>query len=344
MNHLPHNDHREPGKRPGGTFTPAGVLWVLLPLLAAVSLSGEPKNVAEKYRNEPIRPIPSTIEVDRRKAALGHRLFHDPRLSHDNTVSCAHCHPLERGGTDGLPRSVGIKGTLGDINAPTVLNSSLHIAQFWDGRAATLEEQIDGPVHNPKEMGSNWKEIISKLSRDREYRARFEELYDTGLNAANIKDAIATFERTLLTPDSRFDRFLRGDEQAITDEEKKGYLLFKSYGCASCHQGMAVGGNMYEKMGIVRGYFAERGNITRADYGRFNVTGLKEHRFEFKVPSLRNVELTAPYFHDGTVLTLEEAVSKMAYYQLGREIPPQDRDLIVKFLKTLTGRLPEMSP
>jgi len=199
----------------------------MLLLLVTAALASEPNDVAERYRNEPIRPIPVAVDVDRRKAALGRRLFHDPRLSHDDTVSCAHCHPLERGGTDGLPRSVGIKGRLGDINTPTVFNSSLNIAQFWDGRAATLEEQINGPVHNPKEMGSNWKEVVSKLSRDREYRALFDTLYDSGINETNIKDAIATFERTLLTPDSRFDRFLRGDEQAITDEEKKGYLLFK---------------------------------------------------------------------------------------------------------------------
>jgi cytochrome c peroxidase len=190
-------------------------------------------------------------------------------------------------------------------------------------------------------MDSNWSEIIAKLSGDSEYRKAFAAIYGDAITAAAMKEAIASFERTLITPNARFDQFLRGIEDAITEEEKQGYLLFKSYGCASCHQGRAVGGNMFEKMGVVRNYFAERGNITASDYGRFNITGVEEHRFEFKVPSLRNVELTAPYFHDGSAKTLEDAVKIMSKYQLGRQMPQEHRDLIVAFLKTLTGTLSE---
>ncbi len=190
-------------------------------------------------------------------------------------------------------------------------------------------------------MGSNWQEVIDKLNQDPDYVDLFREIYDKPISAESIKKAIAAFERTLLTPNSRFDFFLRGHKAAITEEERNGYLLFKSYGCASCHQGVAVGGNMYEKMGLFGNYFAERGNVTRSDLGRFNVTGDEEQKFEFKVPSLRNVTLTAPYFHDGSAETLEEAVVIMARYQLGRTMPDHDRKKIVAFLNTLVGEFPE---
>jgi cytochrome c peroxidase len=286
---------------------------------------------------EPILPLPLRVDLDQRKVDLGRRLFLDPRLSHDNTIFCGSCHRLDMAGTDRRNRSVGIGGAVGDVNAPTVFNSGFNFRQFWDGRAATLEDQIDGPVQNPSEMGSTWAEVVGKLNQDPSYVAPFRELYRDGIQRASIKDAIATFERSLITPNSPFDRFLNGDQTALTAEERAGYQRFKAYGCVSCHQGINVGGNMYQTFGVMADYFADRGHPTKADLGRFNVTGLESDRHKFKVPSLRNVALTAPYFHDGAAATLDQAVDIMAKYQLGRTLPPEDRRLIVRFLHTLTG-------
>jgi len=287
--------------------------------------------------DEPIHPIPRTIELDSRKVVLGGRLFHDSRLSADSTVSCASCHNLHRYGADNVARSVGVGGAKGDANTPTVFNSGLNFRQFWDGRAETLEDQIDGPIRNPAEMGSDWPQILNKLRADPDYTAQFSAIYATGMDSRTIKDAIATFERSLITPDCRFDRYLRGDSHAITAAEKEGYRLFKQNGCSSCHQGVLAGGNMFEKFGVVADYFADRGRIVRADLGRFNITGQEDDRYTFKVPSLRNVARTAPYFHDGSAKTLKEAVSVMAKYQLGRQLSADELGLIVQFLETLTG-------
>ena len=293
----------------------------------------------ESYRenDEPITPIPLHVNLDPHKVALGQRLFNDTRLSHDDTISCAHCHHLEAGGEDGLPVSVGIGGKTGEINAPTVFNSGFNFRQFWDGRAATLEEQIDGPLQNPEEMGASWPEVITRLNGDDTYRAEFATLYKGGISRETIKDAIATFERSLITPNARFDRFLRGEKNAIDGEEYAGYQLFKNLGCISCHQGMNVGGNMYEKLGLVENYFEHRGGVRKVDLGRFNLTGHEENRYEFRVPSLRNVALTAPYFHDASADTLEHAVAIMAKYQLGVDLKDFEIARIVRFLNALTG-------
>jgi cytochrome c peroxidase len=286
---------------------------------------------------EPIQPIPEPPRLDPRKVELGNRLFHDPRLSRDNSVACSTCHSLSQGGTDHRIQSVGINRQVGQVNSPTVFNSALNFRQFWDGRAETLEAQVDGPIHNPAEMGSSWPDIVATLGRDPLYRAAFAGLYRDGVQPANIRDAIATFERSLTTPNSRFDRFLSGAATSITEEEKAGYALFKTLGCVACHQGAAIGGNMFQKFGVMGDYFADRGHQTAADLGRFNVTGRDEDRHTFKVPSLRNVARTAPYFHDGSAKTLEEAVAVMGRYQLGRTLSRSDVALLVKFLNTLTG-------
>lgn len=287
--------------------------------------------------DEPIEPIPLTAALDPGQIALGRKLFHDPQLSANNTISCASCHDLKKGGTDQSISSTGIDGQVGPINAPTVLNAGFQFKQFWDGRAESLEEQAGGPVNAPGEMGSNFTEVIGKLENLPEYVSAFSQLYPDGITEANIKDAIAEFERSLYTPNSPFDKFLRGDQNALTADEKEGYRLFKTNGCVACHQGILLGGNMFQRFGVFGDYFQDRGNITDADYGRFNVTGREEDRFFFKVPTLRNVALTFPYFHDGSAETLDEAVKVMVQYQLGRQVSQRDIDLMVKFLITLTG-------
>ena len=287
--------------------------------------------------DEPINPIPQTIDVDPRKVDLGRMLFHDTGLSKDDTVSCASCHDLSDGGDDGLRVSIGIEDKEGPINAPTVFNAAFNFKQFWDGRAKTLEAQIDGPIQNPLEMGNLWPEVVTKLYQDNGYPAMFEAIYADGINRKNVKNAIAEFVKSLITPNSRFDQWLRGDNGAITAYEKKGYELFKDYGCASCHQGANVGGNMFQVFGVLNDYFKRRGDITDADLGLYNITGNEEDRHSFKVPSLRMAAHTAPYLHDGSAETLRDAVDAMFEFQLGREAPDEDKDAIVAFIKTLAG-------
>jgi cytochrome c peroxidase len=318
------------------------VCWVGLTWLKGTAslLAENPGDVSREdspLRREPIRPIPLNVTVNVQKAALGRRLFHDPALSSDRKVSCASCHDLSRGGTDQQKYSTGVQGMSGSINAPTVFNSAANFRQFWDGRAATLEEQIEGPIHSRTEMGSAWNQVVPTLQAVPGYVVAFQAIYSDGIQPANIKNALAEFERTLITPNSRFDKFLRGNDTALTAPEKEGYRKFKSYGCVSCHQGVNVGGNMFATLGAMDDYFMDRGSVTKADYGRFNVTGKDDDRFVFKVPSLRNVALTAPYLHDGSAKTLDRAVAIMGQYQLGRHIPREDLELIVKFLETLTG-------
>jgi cytochrome c peroxidase len=295
-------------------------------------------DVAAAFELEPIQPLPESIALNEEKVALGNRLYHDTRLSGDNSVSCATCHDLAKGGTDQAPTSTGIGGAIGPINAPTTYNSGLFLRQFWDGRAADLEEQAAGPVHNPIEMGSNWGEVIPKLEEDPAYVEAFAKLYpEQGITGDSIVDAIAVFERSLMTPNSRFDRFLKGEAEAISERELQGYELFKSIGCANCHVGVAVGGQSFERMGLKEDYFADRGTLSEVDSGQFNFTGNEDDRFKFKVPTLRNIALTFPYFHDGQTENLKEAVKIMSKYQEGRQLSDQEADLIVAFLQTLTG-------
>jgi len=282
-------------------------------------------------------PLPFVVLKDQPKVALGKRLFNEPKLSGNASVSCAHCHNLATGGVDRAVSSRGIDGKEGRINAPTVFNSSMNFRQFWDGRADSLEDQIDGPLNNPLEMGSSWPQAVTALSNDPQYKAEFAVVYRDGITPHNIKDAIATFERSLITPDSRFDRYLRGDHSAMNEEELAGLHLFKKIGCTSCHQGVNIGGNMFQKLGIMEDYFAARGNISLADQGRFNVTQKEEDRYFFRVPSLRNVALTPPYLHDGSAKTLDQAVKIMGRYQLGKELDEPDTRKIVAFLRSLTG-------
>lgn len=288
---------------------------------------------------EPVRPIDRTLETDPAKVALGYALFHDTRLSVDNTVSCATCHALETAGVDNKQYSEGVDAQVGGVNAPTVYNAVYNFVQFWDGRAKTLADQAAGPPLNPIEMAStSFDEIVAKLEKDRKFATEFKKVYPDGLTEANITDAIEEFERTLITPDSRFDKWLRGDDQALTADELAGYELFKEYDCATCHVGPNLGGLSYELMGLRRHYFEDRGlELTVEDNGRFKETQLERDRHRFKVPGLRNIEHTWPYYHDGTRLTLEDAVRDMGRYQSDVDLTQKEVDNITSFLKTLTG-------
>ena len=292
---------------------------------------------------EPIKPIPADNGVDAAKASLGRMLFHDTRLSKDNSVSCASCHELASGGDDGRRVSLGINDSPGLVNSPTVFNAGFNFRQFWDGRAETLADQIDGPVQSAIEMGSLWPEVVAKLFQDANYPKLFGDVYSDGISRANVKDALAEFIMSLTTPNGRFDRWLNGESEAITPLEKRGYTLFKFYGCVSCHQGANVGGNMFQVFGVINDFFKRRGNITEADMGRYNITGNEADMHAFKVPSLRMAAHTAPYLHDGSAATLRDAVDAMFEFQLGREAPDEDKDAIVAFIKTLTGESEELT-
>lgn len=297
-------------------------------------------SASAEFKNEAIQPIYTVFPVEEKKVSLGNALFHDVRLSVDNSISCASCHDLDSGGADGLTTSIGVGGVKGLINAPTVLNSVFNALQFWDGRAHSLQEQAEGPPLNALEMAStSWNEIIEKLQKDPDISQQFAASYPDGITAGNITDAIAEFEKTLTTPDSFFDLYLKGNRNALAVEEAEGYQLFKTYQCDSCHSGEAMGGNSFEIMGLKHDYFADRGNVTDIDRGRFNATGEEQDMHRFKVPTLRNIALTAPYFHDASAKTLEDAVEKMAFYQTGVVLTPLEIRKITLFLGTINGQV-----
>ena len=291
------------------------------------------------WGSEPISPIPPAKVADPAKVELGKKLFFDPRLSRSGFISCNSCHNLSTGGSDNLAASVGDRWQKGGINSPTVLNSSMNVAQFWDGRAKDLREQAGGPIANPAEMASNHGLAVTVLQSIPGYTAEFRKVYKSDeISIEKITDAIAAFEETLVTPNARFDKWLKGNKKALTKTELAGYTLFKESGCIACHNGPAVGGNSFQKMGVVEPYKTAHEAI-----GRAAVTGKDDDRFNFKVPTLRNVELTYPYFHDGAAKTLTEAVDIMGRLQLGRTYTAEENAKIVAFLKTLTGDQPRIT-
>lgn len=286
---------------------------------------------------EPIAPLPAPAAADLAKIGLGQRLFQDPRLSHGDAVACVSCHRLDEGGDDGLARSVGADGEPLDFNAPTVFNVAFDFRLNWRGNHRTLEEQNEAVLLDPGLMATSWRELLPKLAADAGYASAFTATYDAPPGRDNVLDALAAYQRSLTTPDAPFDRWLRGEAGAITAEEEQGYRLFKAYGCAACHQGVNVGGNLFQKFGIFADPFAGEREPTEGDLGRFAITGVETDRHVFRVPPLRNVAATAPYFHDGRTASLAQAVEIMGRSQLGREIPAADVDRIVGFLGTLTG-------
>jgi len=292
----------------------------------------------DSRQSGPHRPLPIAHRLDPRKVTLGRMLFHDPALSRDGSVSCASCHQIAQGGDDGRARSIGVDGRVGGRNAPTVLNSAFQFRLLWDGRAKDLESQIDGPLQHPDEMDSSWAIVIERLGGNADFMQSYRESYGGPLRIELLKDALATYERSLITPNSAFDRHLCG-QQELPPTAMRGYRLFLDLGCAACHQGRNVGGNLFQTFGI----FAMPSSLTDADAdpGRYQVTGHEKDRFVFRVPSLRNVALTAPYFHDGSVADLEGAVRVMAESQLGRSLTKDQVGELVAFLESLTGDLPE---
>lgn len=308
------------------------VVFTFIPILYGMSAS----------RNEPIQPLPTSVDVDPAKVEFGKQLFFDKRLSIDGSTSCESCHAIggdndKWGADNNKSLSSGTGNQLGTRNSPTLYNSVFNFKQLWDGRADTLAHQVRGVVLSPTVMGmKSWEDVVNKLKDDQVYAEQSEKIYGSSLSKENITDAIAEYEKTLITPNSPFDQYLNGDDEAISDIQKAGYQLFKSYGCVSCHQGKNVGGNMFQKFGVLKDISLKTGDLSD-DLGRYNVTKNEWDKRVFRVPSLRLATKTPPYFHNGSVKTIEEAVDIMIKYQLGRGVPQKDRDAIIAFLDSLVG-------
>jgi len=316
--------------------TTKSLQWVLRAVaVAALMTSG----AAMAQDKEPVSTVPAPKAVNPAAVELGKKLFFDPRLSKSGFISCNSCHNLSMGGTDNLKTSIGHNWQQGPINSPTVLNARLNVAQFWDGRAADLKAQAGGPIANPGEMAFTHELAIETLKSIPGYVDEFKQVFKTDkLTIDEVTTAIAAFEETLVTPNSRFDQWLDGDKKAITPDELAGYKLFKDSGCVACHNGPNLGGNSFQKMGLVQPY-----KTVNTAAGRVDVTGKDADRLNFKVPTLRNIELTYPYFHDGEAATMTEAVDVMGRLQLGREFNKDENAKIVAFLKTLTGQQPQIA-
>jgi cytochrome c peroxidase len=315
------------------------ILPLLIAALSPLAASGQSMLDAYKpmFAPLPAEVPPTDYELTEAKINLGRMLYYENRISKGQQLSCNSCHKLDAYGQDNLPFSPGHDGTLGGRSSPTTYNAALHIAQFWDGRAPTVEEQAKGPVLNPVEMGMPDADFVVKVLKSIPgYVEAFKEAFpgqDDPINYDNFGIAIGAFERKLLTP-SRWDAFLKGDNNALTDEEKDGFETFAKAGCVTCHNGAGVGGHMYQKLGLVKAW------PDLKDNGRFDVTSQESDRFMFKVPSLRNVTETGPYLHDGSVKDLGEIIRMMAEYQLGRQLSDEDVEAITTYLKVLKGEIP----
>ena len=328
------------------------LLVILLAALAAGVAAAEGDDPAADERlwkraATLFRPLPATAHhpdkpISAAKIELGKRLYFDTKLSRSGNVSCNSCHSLATFGVDNLKTSPGDGGELGDRNSPTVLNAALHVAQFWDGRAEDVEAQAGMPILNPVEMGIPSREfLVERLAQYPEYERRFAEAFpdeEPALTYRNIQLALAAFERTLLTP-SRFDLYLHGDLSALSTQEKEGLKTFMGYGCASCHNGVNLGANMFRKFGLNERYWVHT-RSPQIDEGRYRVSGDAGDKYVFRVASLRNVAKTHPYFHDGSVEALDDAVRIMVELQIGVEMEDADVAGVVAFLESLTGELP----
>jgi cytochrome c peroxidase len=335
-------------RRPRAFSARAGLLAAALALLGCKRPTAAPEapepDPFETTTDQPIEPLPLELDVQPGKVALGEKLFGEPLLSGDGKVKCSDCHLESHALADERPRSAVAGRPDGPVNSPTMYNVRYLYKLGWSGRFDSLEAHNDALMTNPNVMASTWRGAAERLAKKPGYAESFRAVFPDGLTPENVRAALIEYERSLVTPNAPFDRYLRGDQSAIAADAKRGYALFKSYGCASCHQGKAVGGNMLQRVGVMRDYFTDRGGVKPPDFGRYNVTKLERDRFVFRVPSLRNVALTAPYFHDGSAPTLENAVTVMARYQLGRELERGDAGLLVAFLRTLTGEYRGKAP
>ena len=288
-----------------------------------------------------LSPLPRRVPgLDPEQVALGRALFADRRLSKDGAIACGDCHQLALGGANGQRKSSFADRPPVAVNVPTIFNLAFDFRYAWNGRFERLEDQIDFALGLPSAMNHSWPGVIAALAPDASLRAAFDRAFPRGgLSADNARAALVAYTRSLVTPDARFDRALRG-ELALSASEQRGYERFRDYGCVSCHQGVNVGGNMFARFGVMRDYFAGRAaTLEPADMGRYNATKRERDRHVFRVPSLRNVALTAPYFHDGSASSLPQAIAIMGRYQLGRELAGDEVAEIAAFLRTLTGEL-----
>jgi cytochrome c peroxidase len=282
-----------------------------------------------------IRPLPQKIDVDLAKAKLGRTLFSETLLSSDRSTACASCHDFNHGGADPRPVSLGVGNREGNIQSPTVYNARFNFKQFWNGRADSLREQAEGPIHNPAEMDLNEMVIEKRLNGRDDYKKAFKSVYGTkSIRYEQVIDAIVEFENALVTPNSKFDRYLRSETQ-LSEAEQEGYKRFKKLGCITCHNGINIGGNSFQKIGIFKPYAFDP-----AIPDLHALTKQEEHKNVFKVPTLRNISQTAPYFHDGKAATLRDAIRTMSYHNLGITLDEESADLLVRFLRTLDGERP----
>ena len=279
-----------------------------------------------------LRPIPKDIKINMKIAKLGKKLFFDKNLSLDGTLSCNSCHNLSDNGASKTKYTKGVNGTYGKFNVPTVYNSIYNFRQFWDGRAKDLIDQAIQPITNPIEMGNTIKNVLKYLKNSKKYMELFSIAFNDKITKKNIAISIAEFEKYLITPNSAFDKYLRGDKSALNINTIRGYKLFQEKGCISCHNGMNIGGNLYNKLGIYN-------QINSVELGRYNITHKDKDKYVFKVPSLRNVALTAPYMHDGRAKTLKDAINIMSKYQLGDILDNKEINYIIAFLKSLSGEM-----
>lgn len=289
-------------------------------------------------------PAPADNPTTAEKVTLGQILYHDPRLSSTGTVSCASCHNTMLGGEDNRPNSMGVNGQTGGRSAPTVWNSAFNTVQFWDGRAASLEDQAAGPVTNPIEMGmKSWDDVVARLKSIEGYGDLFEKAFGkNSISKDNATKAIAAYERTLITPNSPYDKYVKGNKNALTDQQIKGMEKFAESGCGACHSGPAFNGpGTYQKFPVISsGFYSAKYKINK-DLGREEVTKNSADAHMWKVPTLRNIALTAPYFHNGSVKSLDVAVKMMAKLQMGADLSKQEVADIVAFLNALTGEFPK---
>ncbi len=315
------------------------VAIVVLNIVLANSYGADSYSSDNNYNliGEPIWPIPPLTNINKAKSRLGKRLFYDTNLSDQNKLSCSSCHNPRIGGASHVKFSLNTSNQPVIVNTPTILNSVFNRWQNWNGRISSFEEQIDDSITSPTLMNTSWETVVKKIKQNNSYVSEFSNVYQDDITPEYITDALINYIKTLTTPNSRFDRYLLGEKNAITDEEKAGYEEFKSHGCIACHQGINIGGNVFEKFGIFGNYFKDSGEVNLYDKGRYNITGRQRDLYVFRVPSLRNIENTPPYFHDGSAETLEQAVKIMSRYQLGSTLSDRDVKLIVKFLLTLTG-------